>query len=333
MTALDEYDRLEAVGVLKRSGEDEGIEVVVTFGEATLTMNALNDGGDTPVTHWSLAAVDLIRETETHAIYSLNAMTEEVLEIEDDTFRRAISKVLQDRNIATSPSKTPKKIVFWGALAGILVLFYLFASDMIAGVAKGMISPERAEVLAGEMLPMIEQRTGPACESRDGLLALERLSARLNPDGNSTLSIHDLGDANVISLPGGRVLINRSVIETGERPEIAAWIAIGIASVIESPAISELFEGQNLLEGLKFLASGQLPKVSKEKAVNRLLAGADVQSPAILDNAAQLLENANISTKGLDAIRTSSPVEATTNQGEPMLSDQDWAALKTICSG
>jgi len=331
MTALDEYDRLEAVGTLKLSGEDDGTEVLVTFGEATLTMNALSETGDTPITHWSLAAIDLIDETETRATYSLNAMTQEALVIEDQTFRRALAKVLQDRKTPATRAKAPKTLWFLGGTIAVLGAAYLVLPGAVTHIAKAMISPERAAVLADEMLPMIEDRTGPACTSAPGVMALEQLADRLNPDGNTRLFVHDLGDTEVISLPGGKVLINRSVIETAQTDTITAWAAVGIASVIESPAITELFEGQGLFAGLKFLSSGELPKSGKERAVNRLLGQAGPQDPVVIENAAQLLINAQLPTDGLTALGGQTAPMATSSTA--VMSEQDWAALQNICSG
>ena len=329
MTALDEYDRLEAVAVLKRSGEDEGTEVVVTFGEATLTMNALTDGGDTPISHWSLAAIDLIEKTDSKAVYSLNAMTEEVLEVEDDTFQRALAKVLQDRRSYGTAPKGRRKFWIAGGLLGVGALAYLFLPAFVANVAKGMISPERAELLATEMIPMIEDRTGPPCGNASGLVVLEELAERINPSGGTSLRVHDLGDANVISLPGGTVLINRAIIEAAPQDTLTAWVAIGVANVIESPAISELFENQGLMDGLGFLASGQLSRSKKEAAVNRLLTSTSTISPVVMENAAQLLANANLPGSGLEAIRAGTP----SNGQADILSAQKWAALRGICSG
>jgi len=130
-------------------------------------------------------------------------------------------------------------------------------------------------------------------------VALERLAQRLNPDGNTTLAIHDLGDANIISLPGGKVLISQSTLENANSNDaIAGWAALGIAGVIETPAIAELFSGQGILDGLKFLSSGQLPKAAKERAVNRMLVQSSPINSKVIENAQQLLENAGLPVSG-----------------------------------
>ena len=54
MTALSAYDRLEATGLWRASPDDQRREVVVSIGEATLTITDLND---TALAHWSIPAV------------------------------------------------------------------------------------------------------------------------------------------------------------------------------------------------------------------------------------------------------------------------------------
>lgn len=334
MTALDAYDRLEAVGILKRSGEDDGTEVVVTFGEATLTMNALGEAGDTPISHWSLAAIDLLNETEQRAVYSLNAMSEETLEIEDLTLRHALEKVLQDRSGKPYRRKTPRSKLLLTATIAILAGGYFLLPGLVERTAKGMISPERAEILAAEMIPMIEERTGPACETPMAKVGLDRLAQRLNPDGKTRLFVHDLGDADVVSLPGGKILISQNVLENAtDNLEIAAWAAIGIAGVIESPAISELFNGQGVMDGIKFLSSGQLPTAAKERAVNRILINTSEVSPVIAENAEQLLTNAQIPTTGLMRVLGKTAPAGEMKIQTPIMTDTQWSALRSVCKG
>ena len=54
MTALDNFQRLEAPGIWKADPEAQRRDVVVAFGEATLTIAT---GTDQPVSHWSLPAI------------------------------------------------------------------------------------------------------------------------------------------------------------------------------------------------------------------------------------------------------------------------------------
>ena len=55
MTALSDYQRLEAPGVWRPSPDAQRRDVIVSLGDATLV---LSDQKDAALAHWSLAAVE-----------------------------------------------------------------------------------------------------------------------------------------------------------------------------------------------------------------------------------------------------------------------------------
>ena len=67
MTALTEYERLEATGLWRATAEAQRREVLVSVGEATLTIADFNNRA---LAHWSLAAIDRQNPGEYPAIYS-----------------------------------------------------------------------------------------------------------------------------------------------------------------------------------------------------------------------------------------------------------------------
>ena len=54
MTVLAEYQRLEAEGVWRADEDAQRRDVIVSIGEATLTLTDLNE---VALTHWSLPAI------------------------------------------------------------------------------------------------------------------------------------------------------------------------------------------------------------------------------------------------------------------------------------
>ena len=54
MTALSEYQRLEASGLWRASPEDQRSDVIVSIGDATLVITDLREN---PLAHWSLARI------------------------------------------------------------------------------------------------------------------------------------------------------------------------------------------------------------------------------------------------------------------------------------
>lgn len=338
MTALDEFDRLEALANWQARPNEPVVEVLVTLGEATLTISDLSGEQDKPLTHWSLGALMRTAQDENHTTYGIEG-SDETLIVADEMLKTALDRVLP-KPMATPVTGHKRPRFFWPAIILILAsAAYFGMPDFIDRLAYRMIPPERAALLADEMIPMIEERTGPACASPAGLKALEVLSARLQPASKVKLHVHDLGDASVISLPGDKVVIDQRIMELSSSPEeIAAWAAIGIAGIAQSPAITGLFQNDGLLDGLKFLATGNLPQSAKNRAVNLMLINAAQIAPITAENANQLLINAKISTNGLAGVlsREAFGVEIEHYRpdvtAEPPLTMQEWNSLKGICS-
>ena len=101
MTALEQYDRLEATGLWRETKTSQNIEVLVSFGNASLI---LSDFTGNPLTHWSLPAVTRLNKGKTPAIYSPNSYGIETLEIDDETMVIAIEQVRK-----TIKSRRPRK--------------------------------------------------------------------------------------------------------------------------------------------------------------------------------------------------------------------------------
>jgi len=109
MTALNDFERLEATALWRPEKDAQKQEVIVSFGEATLTLAAING---TPLSHWSLPAVERVNDASAAtAIYRPGSHNEEEIEITDEIFIEAIAKV--KRAIDKS---TPKR----GRMRGIL---------------------------------------------------------------------------------------------------------------------------------------------------------------------------------------------------------------------
>ena len=81
MTALKEFDRLEATGLWRPSPETQRREVIVSLGEATLT---ISDTKGTALAHWSIAATVRSNGSALPAIYHPDGDPGETLEIDGD---------------------------------------------------------------------------------------------------------------------------------------------------------------------------------------------------------------------------------------------------------
>src|SRR6056297_874208 len=90
MTALSEYERLEASGIWRGSALDQRRDVVVSLGDATL---AIYDMQDRALAHWSLAAVERRNLGASPAVFAPGPDEGEMLELDDDSMIAAIERV------------------------------------------------------------------------------------------------------------------------------------------------------------------------------------------------------------------------------------------------
>ena len=58
MTALTQYQRLEATGIWRKSAEAQRLDVIISIGESSLVITDINEK---PLAHWSLAALAVIQ--------------------------------------------------------------------------------------------------------------------------------------------------------------------------------------------------------------------------------------------------------------------------------
>ncbi|MEM9788153.1 MAG: hypothetical protein AAF801_16775, partial [Pseudomonadota bacterium] len=90
MTALTDYQRLEATAVWYPAQDAQRRDVVVGLGDASLTVT---DHRDVALAHWSLAAIERVNPGRQPAVYAPAADAPERVEIHDDEMVKAIEKV------------------------------------------------------------------------------------------------------------------------------------------------------------------------------------------------------------------------------------------------
>ena len=78
MTALKTYERLECTGLWRLDRETQRREVVVSFGQASLVLTNIQNK---PLTHWSLAAIEMHKGEAGQTILKPGEDSNETLEI------------------------------------------------------------------------------------------------------------------------------------------------------------------------------------------------------------------------------------------------------------
>ncbi len=233
MTALAQYQRLEAVGLWQPAGGAPPREVVVSFGQATLVLS--DPGTETPLTHWSLPAVTNLTPGRHPAIYAPGPpegeeTPAETLTIAEPDMIDAIARVHRAIDAALPhPGRLRRRLSLGFAAAALAAAAWFLPGWIVHHTIR--IAPLAQRTVVGEaVLADLTRITGPACHRPAGDTVLARLADRLTPalgtEGPNTnadlqrLKLYVLpgGIRGAVALPGGIVLIAPDLLGVAAEP-------------------------------------------------------------------------------------------------------------------
>ncbi|WP_417728749.1 hypothetical protein [Roseovarius sp.] len=342
-TALTKYERLEAAGLWRPNPDAQRLDVVVSVGEATLT---ITDMRDRVQAHWSIAAVARANPGQRPAIYHPDGDPGETLELADNE-TEMIAAIEKLRGVVARQRPRPGRLRLVGVLTSIaavaaLVLFWLpgAARQHALGVVPMVKRVEIGQVLLGHL----QRVTGPVCDGPGGAAALGQLARRLplRSGGVAQFRVVRGGIEGALRLPGGVILINTNLVEDHTEPDVVAGhiIAAYLRAEAHDP-LSHLLEEGGLSASLRLLATGVLPDEVLRAHAERLMTDPPEQVPpeAMLAGFAHWQVRARPYAYAVD-ITGESTVElieadpfAGTAPPPPLLSDADWLRLQEICGG
>lgn len=337
MTALNQYERLEATGFWRETPQSRRRDVIVSFGEATLVLT--DPRSELPLTHWSLPAVTRTNPGELPARYSPGGPeVDEQLEIDDELMISAMEKV--HRAIESSrphPGRLRNSVTATAVVAMIIAGLFWLPSALVQHAAK--ISPPAQKAEIGRMV-MVETAltTGAPCGRPGALPALETFAERLLGPGQRVVVVPTTL-RGAVHLPGPVTLIGNDLIAGQQSPEVAAGYILAARAVAQ--------ESDPLLDALRFagpsatfhlLTAGKLSQSSLDGYSARILTRSAIQpsdetllklfeeAQVSSDPYARSLDPTGEATLGLieaDPYRTALP--------RPILDDRSWIALQQIC--
>ncbi|MBE1285003.1 MAG: hypothetical protein GJ676_16950 [Rhodobacteraceae bacterium] len=337
MTALKQYERLEAAGLWRPSLDDQRRDVIVSIGDATLTITDMNDK---PLTHWSLAAVERGNPGERPAIFHPDGDPGETLELagDEDTMIDAIEKV---RSAIDKSRPHPGRLRLFSviaslALIGSLIFFWLPGAMLRHTV--NVVPDIQRKAIGQALLGRIERVSGPVCSTPETAPILTRLADRT---GVRQIAVMSAGVTSSLNLPGGIILLNRSLIEDPEDPAVAAGaVLVEKARAEARDPLAELLSFGGPMTTFQLLTTGKLNHASMDHFTEQLLVA---PRPVLRDEQilAQFAQTAIPSTPYAYAVDVTGEdvlglIEADPMSGrdlEPVLSDRDWVLLQTICGG
>jgi len=341
VTALNEYQRLEARGLWRESAEAQRREVVVSLGDATLI---LTDASDRPLAHWSLAAVERLNPGTRPALYSPDGLEDETLELPEDetTMIEAIERVRRAVE-GRRPRPGRLRIGLIGATAVAAVALAVFwLPGALSKHALGVVPPVKREEIGEALMQRLHKVTGPACADRDGQRALDRLARRLpGPSGPPELFVMRDGVRGATHLPGGIILLNRSVVEDTTDPDVAAgYIIAEQARARAEDPLGEVLRSAGVGATVRLLTTGALPEEALDAYARTVL----TDPPVPLTDEALLTgfrmqgvrSTPYAYARDISGESTIGLIEADPHAGtrtEPVLSDADWLRLQAVCEG
>ena len=341
-TALTKYQRLEATALWRPAAGAQRVDVIISIGEATLT---ICDMRDRVQAHWSLAAIARANPGETPALYHPDGDPGETLEI-PETEGEMIAAIETLRRAIARQRPRPGRLRLAGLVASFAVVALVVAL-WLPGAARDhalrlVPDAKRAEIGAA-LYDHVRRAAGPACRTPGGAAALDALERRLPPrEGRLRLAVLRSAVPGVLRLPGGTTLIRAALVEDHDTPEVVAGHII--AALVRGEArdpLEHLLRDAGLMATLRLMATGELTDSTlRAHAEALLVTPADPPPPeALLAGFAHWQVRATPYARARDITgETVRPLMegdpfATDAQLPPVLSDGDWLRLQGICGG
>lgn len=334
MTALREYERLEASGLWRRTPEDQRREVIVSIGEATLTIADMNDRA---LTHWSLAAVERKNPGAFPAIYHPDGDPGETLELaEDET--AMIEAVERLRAAITRARPRPGRLRLVGVAASTALVLLVWLPGAMRRHTVQVVPEIKRDEIGAALLGRIERVAGRACSTPETGPVLQRLARRT---GARRLVVLRTGVQDTLHLPGDIILINRSVIEDYEDPAVVAGhILVELARTQRIDPLEEFLDYGGPVATFRLLTSGHVTQGALDSYAEQVLAAPrpELEEAQILAAFARASVPStpyayarDITGESVLGLIEADPMAG--KQVEPVLPDRDWVLLQGICGG
>ena len=335
MVALKKYDRIEASGIWRASPDAQRVDVVVSLGDATLTIKTTHEQ---VLAHWSIAAISRKNPGKRPAEFHPDGDPGETLEI-DSAEAEMIEAIETLRKAVTRARPHPGRLRWLGvsaSLAAVAALAIFWMPSALREHTLGVV-PEVGRVQIGQdILNRIQRVTGPNCGTTESHSSLARFGERL---ATPKLAVLRGGIETTLHVPGGRILIPRQILEDHEDPDVAAGYILAEHSFEAShDPLRDVLEHGGVMSTLRLLTSGKVDEGTLDDYVETLLTrGApDVADTVLLArfDAAQVRSAPYAYARDITGETVLGLIEADPMRGKdpaPLINDSDWIRLQAIC--
>lgn len=343
MTALQKYQRLECSGLWRLTAAAQLREVVVGLRDTTLVL--ADPRTEMALSHWSLPSVERVNPGEMPAVFTPGRTDDgspsETVEIDDPDMIAALETV---RITLIRRRPRPGRVrglplLLGGVLAVGFGVFWL-PEAMIRHTAS--VLPTATRVQIGKLAQAEAARlTGSACVSPAGLQGGAALAQNLSGQGVGEIVVVRDGVKGAVALPGGIVLVSNTLVQTAPDPEpVAGYILAAMLRADLSDPVISILRHAGLTATLRLLTTGHLPEGALAGYAERLLNAtpAPLEDERLLEKFRQVNVSSTAYAHSLDPTGASvlGLIEADPFKGispAPILSDNDWIRLQSICDG
>ena len=342
-TALTRYQRLEAAGLWRADETAQRLDVIVSVGEATLT---ITDMRDRVLTHWSIAAVARANPGQRAAIFHPDGDPGETLELPADE-AEMIAAIETLRSAVARQRPRPGRLRLIGVLAGFAAVAALVAL-WLPGAARDhalrVVPPVKRAEIGQSLARHLHRATGPACRGAGGQLALTALARRLPPrEGTARFTVVPGDIDGVLRLPGGTMMIPAKLVENYDEPDVLAGhvIAAYLRAEAQDP-LDRLLAEAGPMASLRLLTTGRVTDATLRSHAETLVGMPRDPPPdnAMLDGFAHWKVRATPYANARDAagmtaaaLAERDPFAPDMPPPPPILRDGDWLRLQGICGG
>ncbi len=337
MTALSQYDRLEATGLWRDAPDSQRREVLVSLGDATLVISTLSE---TALSHWSLPAIHRLNPGKRPALYAPDPEADEVLELDAPEMIEAIERVRGAIARARPHPGRLRLILGLGATTAIVLMGVLLLPDALTRQTVAVLPEAKRAEIGRSLLAEISTLAGRACAAPAGVTALSRLTRRiLGAERPPRVVVLPSAVPDTLRLPGNVILINSALVEDHETPEVLAGYLLAEAERrLNVDPVQRLLEDVGLSVTMRLLTTGEIAAQPLHEHAAHLLVAAPlpISDTAMLARFGemQISSQAYAYARDVSGETTLALIEGDPLRGQPrdaLLPDADWIALQEIC--
>ena len=268
--------RLETFGIWHASPKDQRRDVIVSLGEATLT---ISDGKMSALSHWSLPAILRLNPGETPACFGPGPDMPEVLELDDAMMVAAIEKVRTAIDRRRQKPARLRHLVRGAVVLALVGATCLWLPGALIRQAVAVVPDAKRIEIGAALLDDIRRVAGSPCETKLGRRALDRLRARLLPDSTGRIVVLSGGVRLSEHLPGRLILLNRALVEDYEDPAVAAGHMLAEdQAASETDPLKRLLDDAGVFASIRLLATGKLSSATLDAHAETLLSADPVRA-------------------------------------------------------